>query len=114
MDEKKTHTVRAKPQLSVRSLSDYMAASDQARRTIIRDCKYRAIARLVQHDDAKLAVSKYIRNGLNEPDILREEANYIRNKIADDDFERDVNDHNADYVSRMADVIENLRLPARV
>lgn len=111
MEEKKTHRLVAKPQMSVRSLADYMAASDQARRTVLRGCKYRAIARIVQHDDAKLAVSKYMLGGAGDPEILAAEADYIRNKLADDDFDKDCNDINADYVERFAKVAENAQLP---
>lgn len=111
MEEKKTHRLVEKPQMSVRFLADYMAASDQARRTVLRGCKYRAIARLVQHDDAKLAVSKYMLGGINDPQILEAESEYIRAKLADDDFGRDCNDINADYVKRFAQVVEDVELP---
>ena len=111
MEEKKTHRLIEKPQMSVRFLADYMAASDQTRRTVLRGCKYRAIARLVQHDDAKLTVSKYILGGTGDPQLLVSEADYIRNKLADDDFDRDCNDINADYVTRFASVAEGIELP---
>lgn len=111
MEEKKTHRLVEKPQMSVRFLADYMAASDQARRTVLRGCKYRAIARLVQHDDAKLAVSKYMLSATPDPKMLEAEAEYIRNKLADDDFDRDCNDINADYVHRFAQVAESVELP---
>lgn len=111
MEEKKTHRLVEKPTMSTRSLADYMAASDQARRSVLRACKYRAIARIVQHDDAKLAVSKYMLNGSNEPHILVAEAEYIRNKLADDQFDKDCNDINADYVVRFSEVVENIQLP---
>lgn len=110
MEEKKTHRLVAKPQLSVRFLADYMAASDQSRRTVLRGCKYRAIARLVQHDDAKLAVSQYILGGSGDPHVLESAADYIRSKLADDDFDRDCNDINADYVARFAAVAEGVVL----
>ncbi len=97
--------------MSVRFLADYMAASDQARRTILRGCKFRAIARIVQHDEAKLTVSKYMLAGVGEPHLLEAEADYIRGKMADDDFDRDRNDINADYVYRFSQVVEGVALP---
>lgn len=111
MEEKKTHRLVEKPRMSVRFLADYMAASDQVRRTILRDCKYRATARMVQHDDAKLAISKYMLHGCTDPEILNVEAEYIRNKLADDQFDTDCNDVNADYVERFAKVVEDIELP---
>lgn len=111
MEEKKTHRLVEKPTMSTRSLADYMAASDQARRSVLRGCKYRAIARIVQHDDAKLAVSKYMLNGSGDPHILLAEAEYIRNKLADDLFDKDCNEINADYVVRFSEVVENIELP---
>lgn len=112
MEEKKTHRLVSKPQMSVRSLADYMAASDQARRTVLRGCKYRTIARIVQHDEAKLAVSKFMLSGSGDPEVLFAESEYIRNKLADDDFDKDCNDINADYVARFAKVAENVTLPS--
>jgi hypothetical protein len=44
---KKTHTEIKTPQMSVSQLADYMAASEQTKRSIVRGCKYRAIARVV-------------------------------------------------------------------
>lgn len=113
MEEKKTHRLIEKPTMSVRFLADYMAASDQARRTILRGCKFRTIARLVQHDDAKLAVAKFMLGGTNDPEVLVAEADYIRNKLADSDFDRDCNDINADYVAQFAKVVADIEpLPA--
>ena len=43
----KTHNVLKSPKISLRYLADYMAASEKARRTIIRGCKYQPIARVV-------------------------------------------------------------------
>ncbi len=111
MEDKKTHRLVEKPQISARFLADYMAASDQARRTVLRGCKYRAIARIVQHDDAKLAISKYFLGDLNDPNILHAESDYIRQKLADGDFDQDCNDINADYVARFAEVVESITLP---
>jgi hypothetical protein len=111
VEEKKTHRLVAKPQMSVRSLADYMAASDQARRTVVRGCKYRAIAKIVQHDDAKLTIAKYMLGGGGDPEILTAAAEFIRNKLADDDFDAECNEHNADYIARFAKVVENVELP---
>jgi hypothetical protein len=111
VEDQKTHRLVAKPTINVRFLADYMAASDQARRTIIRGCKYRTIARLVQHDEAKLAVSKYMLDGTGDPNGLKAAADFIRTKLADDQFDADCNAINADYVERFADVVENVSLP---
>jgi len=63
-------------------LADYMAASEQRRRTIIRGCKYRPIARLVQHDKAKAAVAKFIRDGGEDEKYLIKRAKALRNHAA--------------------------------
>lgn len=111
MEEKRTHRLVATPKMSVRFLADYMAASDQARRTILRTCKYRTIARIVQHDDAKLAISQYMLIGADDPGILEAQADRIRHKLADDQFDADCNAINADYVERFSKVAENVKLP---
>lgn len=111
MLHKKTHREVKNPQISARYLADYMAASERAGRTIVRNCKYQPIARVVQHDEAKIVVAKFIREGSHDPHDLLQRAQHIRNRIADSDFERDLYDHNADYIARFAEVFEELELP---
>lgn len=88
-----------------------MVAGERRRRSIVQDCKYRPIARIIQHKQAKAAVARY----LCEPDLnvewLTERAEQLREAIADDDFDRLVHDNNADYVDRFASVAEGVELP---
>ena len=86
-----------------------MAASEQAKRTIIRNCKYQKIARVVQHDEAKLAVSRFLRDGDHAK--MQQAAQNLRERLADSDFDRDLFDHNADYIDRFAKVYQILALP---
>jgi hypothetical protein len=111
-DEQKTHREVKTPQMSARHLADYMAASERVRRTITRNCKYQPIARVVQHDEAKLAVARHIRDGKSDTDGLLAQAKSLRERMADSDFDRDLLDHNADYIERFAEVFPNLNLPA--
>jgi hypothetical protein len=108
----KTHNEINAPQIDIRHLADYMAASRQAQRGIARDCKYRRIARVVQHTEARAVIFNHIRNATVGVDELKSKAEQIRRRLADDDFEADVNDHNADYIDRFADNIATLSLPA--
>jgi hypothetical protein len=102
MSEKKTHREIKTPQISLRFLADYMEASQLAARTIARSCKYQPIARVVQHDAAKAATSKLIRDGAME--VFKARSQQLRNRLAADDFERNVLDVNADYIDRVAEV----------
>lgn len=108
---KKTHTEVKQPRMSIRRLADYMGASEQARRGIVQSCKYRAIARVVQHNEAKAAISSHILSGVDGPGDLQKRADLIRSKLADDDFESDVNEHNADYIERFIASLGNVELP---
>lgn len=110
--EKKTHTVAKEPRLSISRLADYMAASEQGKRTIAQSCKYRPIARIVQHDEAKTIISNYLLKRKDNPDFLKEKATQIRHRMSDDDFEEELNQHNADYLNAFADVVEALSLPS--
>ncbi len=112
MPEQKTHREVKNPQMSARHLADYMAASDRAARTIIRNCKYQPIARVVQHDEAKSTVAKFIRDGEggNKAHLL-EKAQALRQRLADNDFDRDLFDHNADYIERFESMSDQLILP---
>ena len=108
MSEKKTHREISSPQVNARHLAEYMAGSERAKRQIARNCRYQPLARVVQHHRAKAIVSKAIYEGNVN---LAIEENRIRNLLADSDFDRDVLDHNADYVARFALVDSGLDLP---
>ncbi|SCB16469.1 hypothetical protein [Rhizobium hainanense] len=110
-EPKKTHRLVKEPQISARFLADYMAASDVRRKTILQSCKYPAIARVIQHNEAKLQIGKYLREGTSDPNLLHAEAAKLRGRMASDDFERDLFDHNADYLDRFAKVSGILDLP---
>lgn len=112
LSKPKTHRLSKEPKVSARHLADYMAASATAQRTIIRDCKYRPIGRIVQHDRAKVAIGRFIRDPDVAAEFLSEEAETLRNMMADDEFSRDVLDHNADYLDRFALVHGNVQMPA--
>ncbi|MCV9938698.1 hypothetical protein OIU35_20315 [Boseaceae bacterium BT-24-1] len=111
MSEQKTHRLVKAPQISARYLADYMAASDIKKRSIIVGCKYQPITRIVQHDDAKLTISKFLRSGEADTTPLSQEAAKLRARLADSEFDRDVYDHNADYIDRFALNYPALALP---
>jgi hypothetical protein len=110
-ETKKTHAEVKLPRMSIGRLADYMAASEQARRGIAQSCKYRAIARVVQHNEAKAIISNHIMSGVEGVGVLQTKADFVRNKLADDDFEGDLNDHNADYIEQFIASIPNVALP---
>lgn len=109
--EQKTHRVVVDPRMAVRYLADYMAAGGQKRRTILRDCKYPRIARVVQHDEAKETIGEFIRGGCSDPLLLLQKAEALKNAPAADDFERQVLDINADYMLRFFQVYQLVALP---
>jgi hypothetical protein len=111
LELKKTHRMVKEPQISGRFLADYMAASDVKRRSILQSCKYPAIARVIQHTEAKLQIGKHLREGRDDTSALHDEASRLRSRLADEDFDRDLYDHNADYLDRFAKVAPLLDLP---
>ena len=111
MSQHKTHRAIKKPEIKARFLADYMAASEKRRRTIVRDCKYRPIARLLQHDEAKLAVGKFIRSRARDNAVLQDKAQQLRDRLADSNFERTLYDANADYIARFSSVHPSLAFP---
>ncbi len=112
IEGQKTHTLVKKPSLNVRYLADYMAASEQRKRTVLRGCKYRSTARMIQHIEAKAVVTNHILNGGVEPEKLLEKAHSIQGKLAVDQFEDDLNKHNAEYIKRFYQVRDNALLPS--
>lgn len=111
MGDKPTHRLVKIPKMNARQLADYMAASERARRRIVRDCKYRPIVRVIQHDRAKNAVTKFLLDGNSDCLSLTEAAERVRGMMADDDFEREVLDNNADYIDAFAASFPNLGMP---
>ena len=73
--------------------------------------KYRPIARLVQHKEATIAISGAIQKGELDKQALKNKADFIRNKLADDDFEALTNEVNADYVEKFSEVVASIKLP---
>jgi hypothetical protein len=107
----KTHVVVPEAEITVRYLADYMAASERRRRTIIEGCKYRPLARLLQHKEARITISSAFQSGKPDPKALEKKADYIRNKLATDDFDALTNEANADYLERFSEVVASIKLP---
>nr|WP_321360252.1 hypothetical protein [uncultured Hyphomonas sp.] len=108
---KKTHREVKEPRISGRYLADYMGASEQARRTIIRACKFRPIARIIQHEKARQAIVRGIVSGRLSCEYIAGRADRIRELIADDDFDQSVLDNNADYLDHFSKFADDLDLP---
>jgi hypothetical protein len=111
MTEQKTHRERKSPQISVRDLADYMAASEITARAIARNAKYQPIGRIVQHDEARSTAAKFIQDDESGTSWLNEQATRLRERLADSPFERDLYDHNADYIDRLAAVWPHVMFP---
>jgi hypothetical protein len=111
VENQKTHKAVPNPEITVRYLADFMGASERRRRSIVEGCKYRPIARLVQHKEATTAISVALHQGNTDPQALKEKADFIRNKLADDEFEALTNEANADYVLKFSEVVASIKLP---
>lgn len=109
--QKKTHEIVPKPDMSVRNLADYMAASERKKRAIVESCKYRPVARILQHREAQNAISSAYIGGIATPQGLKEKADSIRNKLADDDFAALTNEANADYLEAYGKIVGSVELP---
>jgi hypothetical protein len=61
--------------------------------------------------EAKSTISKFLREGDDDTATLANKAQSLRDRMVDSDFERDLLDHNADYIDRFAEVFPDLKLP---
>lgn len=104
MSDKATHKLVKTPKVNGRYLSDYMVASEIRQRSIIRDCKYRKIARVIQHDRAKIFVTNFLKAGSGDATELTDEGERLRNMMSDTDFERNTLDVNGDFLTAYGDV----------
>ena len=111
MSDKPTHKLVKTPKVNGRYLSDYMVASEMRRRTIIRDCKYRKIARIIQHDRAKAFVTNFLRSGSIDPTELGVEGQRYLDMMSDTDFERDTLDLNGDFLVAFGKVFSMSTFP---
>lgn len=111
MPDKPTHRLVESPKLSGRYLADYMAASERRRRTIIRDCKYRKIAQVIHHQLAKSYITNFLKKSSPQSTELSEEAERLRNMMADTPYYRDVYDNNADFLDAYANTFDAANLP---
>ncbi|RAK57748.1 hypothetical protein [Phenylobacterium deserti] len=110
MDKKPTHVVVPEPELGVRYLSDYMSGSERKKRSILVAAKYRPLARLIQHQEAKATIVNAAVKGLLNKDFLLSRADFIRGKLVTDDFEALVNEANSGYLVRFSEVVSSLDL----
>lgn len=106
-----THRLVEKPTINVRYLADYMAASSQVRRTILRNCKYQPIARVIQHNEAKAVIANWLSENARDLDELREKVSGLRDRFFDDDFASAQSQHNCDYIEAFIEVYPDLDLP---
>lgn len=75
-----------------------MVASEIKKRTIIRDCKYRKIARSIQHERAKAFITNALRSDSLSQQSIIDEGQRLHDMMADTDFERDTLDINGDFL----------------
>lgn len=88
-----------------------MAASAQRKRTVLREAKYRPVARVLQHTEARATIAAWLRNGEGDTGVLKERADWFRSRMTTSDFEAQQNQHNADYVDTFSEVCAKLAIP---
>lgn len=114
IDSVKTHVEVKNPTISIPRLADYMAASEQARRTIVSGCKYRPLARITQHDDARTIIAEHLCLPIKNPELIEQRLEQLSGKICDTEFEEKTKQHNCDYVSRFIGIEQSIQLPNAV
>ena len=89
-----------------------MAATETGQRSIVRGCKFQPIARVIQHEFARAVISRFLWDESMDVAYLMDEADTLRNRLADTPFDRDLFDHNADYLERFAEIHKKVAIPA--
>ena len=97
----KTHRLVKEPRISSNKLADYMSASEQARRTILRSCKYQPTAAVLQHLDARRMIAESMRDGKIDDIALSKSLEIYKGKVTDTDFEESTKTYNIDYVENL-------------
>jgi hypothetical protein len=107
----KTHREVKVPQMSASRLADYMAASHQARRGIIRSCKYQGTSRVIQYNAARATIADHLSNPNRSLETAQQALARLEAKVADDPFDAKVLEHNCDMVRRFVDRYDAMALP---
>lgn len=110
-DEQKTHILRQNPGMSLRMLADYMAASEQAKRSILTKCKFAPKAAVIQHRDAQESISDRLSRLDATDEDVENRIETLRSGLQATPFEIEVAEHNADYLEHF---LENrISLPTK-
>lgn len=112
LDQEQTHRQNAVPKVSVNRLADYMAASEQVKRSMLTSFKYPAIARVVQHNDARSIIANHLCSPNRTEADLRADLDDLEGRLCDSQFESDTLDHNCDYLRRFLATMGRMGLPA--
>lgn len=80
-------------------LADYMAASEQARRTILTKCKYPPKAPVIQHKDAQESISRHLSSACSYEDVVTR-IETLRSGLQATPFDVEVAENNADYLEQ--------------
>lgn len=99
---KKTHRATPSPAIMLKDLADYMAASNQARRSIVASAKYTPVARLLHYKMARSIISGHVLSGNPLPGGLSDQAQAVRERLADTDFDAQLHALNGDYIDAFA------------
>lgn len=111
----RTHREVKKPVMDIRFLAEYMAASgrERARKSIIQGCRYQKLARLYHHKEAKAAILLHFKaGGGGDLQPLADKAQALRDRIADEQYERNLYDYNADYLDAFVEAYALEKLPS--
>ncbi|MDR3536868.1 MAG: hypothetical protein P4L71_10255 [Acetobacteraceae bacterium] len=107
-----THRLNAAPCMPARALADFMMATETARRTLVRDCKYPPLGRLMQHAEARAAIGGFLLSETRDPARLVSVAAMLRAREGASDFMAAVWAHNAAYIERFAALWPAMAWPA--
>ena len=66
---------------------------------------------MIQHKEAMIVLTGFFVSGKTNASELKERSEYIRNKLADSDFDTAVNDSNAGYLERVSQILGDIKLP---
>jgi hypothetical protein len=109
-DERPRFREARSPRLSARDLADYMVASEQRRRTIVRAARFRPVAQIIQHRLARQAIGRHLRGELSLDEVA-DMARALREEETESPFRRQMLDFNAGYLERFVRVAPGLALP---
>lgn len=102
---------RKDPQIAVNPLGEYMVASPIRQNAIVQEAKYRPIMKVISYSEARLSIAQYISGGKGNIGLLKDKADSIEARLANDAKDAQIFKINAGMIRRFIAISNHIAIP---